>query len=156
MPIHPVVRIELLAVESCSFSTEAIKATLFFIPVYFCWEVHYKMWQALCPRGVLVWKRRTIITQCKQKYLSSFMKMTAFWNTAQYILAEGGQHFSSTYSLDHQVHVRGSMNLWNVGLLKRFYMTQYTRKLSPSYSPLWHPEISHYVHLIAACNYWRC
>jgi hypothetical protein len=37
----------------------------------------------------------------------------------------------------------GSTHLWNVGLLQRDYTTQYTRRLSPSYSPPWKPQILH-------------
>jgi hypothetical protein len=35
-----------------------------------------------------------------------------------------------------------SKHLWNVGQLPLDYMAQYARRLSPSYSPPWEPEIS--------------
>jgi hypothetical protein len=35
----------------------------------------------------------------------------------------------------------GSAHLWNVGLFQLGYTALYPRKLSPSYSPPWEPEL---------------
>jgi hypothetical protein len=56
------------------------------------------------------------------------VNIAAFWVIEPFSLVEVYRRFRNAYCLRRRPSDGGSTNLWNVGLLRREYMTLYTRK----------------------------
>jgi hypothetical protein len=71
-----------------------------------------------------------------------YMKMPVFSDVAPCSLVEIDSSFRGAYWFHHQVDVRGSKHLRNVGQVKPDNTAQHPRRQSSSYSSPWETEIS--------------
>jgi hypothetical protein len=71
-----------------------------------------------------------------------------YWSGQDFTLSNWSLYFQLSFCmlLTHHADDGGSIHLWNVGLLLWNYMSLQPRKLSSTYSLLWKPEISHFLH----------
>jgi hypothetical protein len=126
-----------------------ISCILYFLLSFNRWAILNTRWtflEKLCDcqllkKGRLPWSWHTFSIHKLQPSIKSFtLKMIAFWDISSYNLVEVGRRFRGAYYRALMMEAR--KHPWNVSLLLRGNTLQYPRRLSPSYSPQWEPEIS--------------